>query len=402
MRRLLRPLCAPAAYRGWAHAFLGAALAVSIAAVAAAALAPALPAVPDPLLAAAAFAAIGLFGLPKASRRAGVRFANGLLGSGLPRPAAPRRLATAAWTLAWAAGGIALMAVALLVLVAVGAIVIWSDGGDAVTIYSTVYISGGLGGAVTIPIAAASLLALIYLSAAYAALMRLLAVRLLGPGLSERLAAAEAEADRVAARNRLARELHDSIGHTLTTSHIQAAVAKQVLESDPEAARLALASIEGASRAALDDLDQALGVLREEPASTRARPTLADLALLRERITQAGAALTVEVEGDLAAVSPAVSQEAYRIAQEGVTNALKHAPGSAVRLRVAVTASNLGLLVANPVTAAAGVSRHGRGLTGITERVRLMGGTASAGPEGPSWALRVALPLRRRPLGPNG
>ena len=391
MRRLLRPLYAPATYRGWAHAFLGAALAVSIAAVAGAALALTLPAAPDPLLAAAAFAAVGLCGLPKAARRAGVRFANGLLGSALPRPEAPRRLATAAWMLSWAAGGLALMAVSLMLLVAVGAVVIWSDGGQTIAVLSTVHVPGGSGGAVTLPIAAASLLALIYLSAAYAALMRLLATRLLGPGLSERLAAAESEADRVAARNRLARELHDSIGHTLTTSHFQAAVATQVLESDPEAARLALASIEGASRAALDDLDRALGVLREEPASTRARPTLADLALLRERITQAGTALTLEVEGDLAAVSPAVSQEAYRIVQEGVTNALKHAPGSAVRLRVEVTASNLGLLVANP--GGAGDARHGRGLTGITERVRLLGGTASAGREGAAWELRVALPL---------
>lgn len=391
MRRLLRPLYAPATYRGWAHAFLGAALAVSIAAVAGAVLALTLPAAPDPLLAAAAFAAVGLCGLPKAARRAGVRFANGLLGSALPRPEAPRRLATAAWMLSWAAGGLALMAVSLMLLVAASAVVIWSDGGQTIAVLSTVHIPGGRGGAVTLPIAAASLLALIYLSAAYAALMRLLATRLLGPGLSERLAAAEAEADRVAARNRLARELHDSIGHTLTTSHIQAAVATQVLESDPEAARLALASIEGASRAALGDLDRALGVLREEPASAQARPTLADLALLRERITQAGTALTLEVEGDLAAVSPAVSQEAYRIVQEGVTNALKHAPGSAVRLRVEVTESNLGLLVANP--AGAGEARHGRGLTGITERVRLLGGTASAGPEGAAWVLRVALPL---------
>ncbi len=391
MRRLLRPLYAPATYRGWAHAFLGAALAVSIAAVAGAVLALTLPAAPDPLLAAAAFAAVGLCGLPKAARRAGVRFANGLLGSALPRPEAPRRLATAAWMLSWAAGGLALMAVSLMLLVAASAVVIWSDGGQTIAVLSTVHIPGGRGGAVTLPIAAASLLALIYLSAAYAALMRLLATRLLGPGLSERLAAAEAEADRVAARNRLARELHDSIGHTLTTSHIQAAVATQVLESDPEAARLALASIEGASRAALGDLDRALGVLREEPASAQARPTLADLALLRERITQAGTALALEVEGDLAAVSPAVSQEAYRIVQEGVTNALKHAPGSAVRLRVEVTESNLGLLVANP--AGAGEARHGRGLTGITERVRLLGGTASAGPEGAAWVLRVALPL---------
>jgi signal transduction histidine kinase len=232
---------------------------------------------------------------------------------------------------------------------------------------------------VTIPIAAGSLLALVYLSAAYAALMRRLAVRLLGPGMAERLAAAEAEADRVAARNRLARELHDSIGHTLTTSTIQAAVAKQILDSDPDAARRAMESIVGSSRAALDDLDRALGVLRDEPAATRATPTLAELGTLRERIAQAGTELAVEIEGDLALVTPAVSQEAFRIVQEGATNALKHAPGSGMRLRIEIGDDLLRLRLTNPIPAGSSEAADGRGLTGIKERVRLLGGHASAG-----------------------
>jgi signal transduction histidine kinase len=442
MQRLIRPLHTAAAYRGWAHALLGSATAAAVAMVAAAAVAVAGPGVPEPLVAAIALAAIAALGMFKTTRRAEVRLANVLLGTGLPRPAVARRLATAAWALVWAAAGTVLMACSVLTLIAMGMVLVWLNGGELVTIGGDVTIPGGRAGAVTVPIAVGSLLALVYASAAYAALMRRLALRLLGPGLSERLAAAEAEADRVAARNRLARDLHDSIGHTLTTSTIQAAVAKQVLDSDPEAARRAIESIEDSSRAALDDLDRALGVLRDEPAPARATPTLKELGPLRDRVARAGTELAVAVEGDLALVTPAVSQEAYRIVQEGVTNALKHAPGSEVSLSIEVDTDQLRLRVANGIAAESGKAEtdggssaasgtggvrnreevqreqgtddatdsrgagsgrspaYGRGLTGITERVRLLGGKASAGPDGAAqWTLRADLPLRAERAG---
>lgn len=382
-------------------------MAAVVAMVTAAVVASAGPGIPVPLIAGAGLAAVAGLGLFKTTRRSEVRLANALLATGLPRPAAPRRLATAAWALAWAVASATLMTATLPVFIAIGTVLIWLNGGDFVTIGVDVRIPGDLSGSVTVLIAAGSLLALIYLSAAYAALMRRLATRLLGPGMAERLAAAEAEADRVADRNRLARDLHDSIGHTLTTSTIQAAVAKQLLGSDPDAARNALESIVDSSRAALDDLDRALGVLREEPASTRARPTLAELGSLRDRVSRAGTELTIDVEGDLLSVTPAVSQEAYRIVQEGVTNALKHAPGSEVRLRIEIEegsgagAGELRVHLSNSIVAGAGESAYGRGLTGITERVRLLGGEASAGPDGrgrgqgqDQWILRADLPLR--------
>ena len=91
--------------------------------------------------------------------------------------------------------------------------------------------------------------------AGYAALLRRAAPLLLGPSAAERMAAVERHADRLAHRNRLARELHDSIGHTLTAATIQAAVASNLVDSDPQRARRAMDSIEQASRTALEDLD---------------------------------------------------------------------------------------------------------------------------------------------------
>jgi signal transduction histidine kinase len=336
-------------------------------------------------------AVIVAVGMQTATRRSSVRSANRLLATDLPEPSAPRRAATAAWLLAWSAAGTVLMLATLTALVALVLPVIWLNGGDTVTIIADVDIPSGAAGSWTIAVAAGSLVALAYLCRAYVALMRRLAPRLLGHGLAERLAAAEAEADLAASRNRLARDLHDSIGHLLTTSTIQAAVARQVLETDPESARLALASIEDASRSALDDLDRALGVLREEPARIDAGPTLADLGRLCER---AGADLTVDIAGDPDALPPMVSQEAFRIVQEGITNALKHAPGAAVALSIAVTDTHLDLRISNPMPAEPVARTQGRGLTGVAERARLLGGETAAGPDPDGdWTLRAKLPL---------
>lgn len=395
MRQLLRPFLGPDAPLGWTHAFLAVAAASFVGVPVAAVLAVVWPGpVPGPVLAVAGCAAVAATGLPKAARRLAVRGANRLLRAGLPEPIAARRFSTAAWFLLWALAGAALMFVTAVALVGMALPAVWLDGGDTITVLKPVEVRPGAAGAWTVVAAVGLLLALIACGAAYAALMRRLAVRLLGPGLAERLAAAEAEAGRVASRNRLARELHDAIGHTLTTSTIQAAVARQVLETDPDSARLALAAIEESSRSALDDLDRALGALREEPAPVTAAPTLADLAPLCERAAAAGAAISVRVEGEPASVPPAVSREAYRIAQEGITNALRHAPRAAVEVTVEVGEVRLALRVANPMTDG-GASGYGRGLKGMAERVRLLGGTFAAGRDAADrWVLEVALPLR--------
>lgn len=227
-------------------------------------------------------------------------------------------------------------------------------------------------------------------------LLRRCAPVLLGPGPAERAAAAEARSRALAQRNRLAQELHDSLGHTLTASTIQAAVARELLDRDPQAARRALSSIEETSRAAMDDLDHVIGILRESPPTTRPQPTLADLDVLADRVRQTGAVLAVEREGDVTRVPTVVSREAFRLLQEGLTNALKHGGRGDVRLLVAARGERLRLVLTNPLRAASPTargSRAGHGLAGCAERVRLLRGELSAGPTGDGrWQVTADLP----------
>ncbi|MFC9390834.1 sensor histidine kinase [Streptomyces venezuelae] len=237
--------------------------------------------------------------------------------------------------------------------------------------------------------------------------LRWSAPRLLGPSTAERLALAAERERRLAERNRLAHELHDSIGHTLTTTTIQAAVAGQLMSTDPVAARAALRSIEESARAALEDLDYVLGVLREREAekaeAAAAAPirTLADLPELLERVRHTGAVVEWERSGDPARVRGTLSRAAYRIVQEGLTNAVRHGSGGPITVRVAAGPDALELAVVNETGAAPRTGRprafptSGHGLPGLAERVRLLHGEIDAGPDGPRhWRLAVRLPVR--------
>ncbi|MFE5947703.1 sensor histidine kinase [Streptomyces sp. NPDC056480] len=255
--------------------------------------------------------------------------------------------------------------------------------------------------------------------------LRWSAPRLLGPSTAERLALAAERERRLAERNRLAHELHDSIGHTLTTTTIQAAVAGELMSTDPAAARAALRSIEESARAALEDLDYVLGVLREREAETAgsaggavstetagstetsevaaAAPvrTLADLPELLERVRHTGAVVEWERSGDPTRVRGTLSRAAYRIVQEGLTNAVRHGSGGPITVRVAAGPDALELEVVNETGAAVRTGRprafptSGHGLPGLAERVRLLHGEIDAGPDGPRrWRLAVRLPVR--------
>ncbi|MET0188955.1 MAG: histidine kinase [Pseudonocardia sediminis] len=247
--------------------------------------------------------------------------------------------------------------------------------------------------------------ALLLLAAAGEALARL-APRLLGPAPEERLAAELAAAERRAAalaeRARLARELHDSVGHALTVTTLQAGAAAQVLDTDREFARRALEAIAETGRAALDDLDHVLGLLREDAGApgTRAPGTRApvrDLRSLETLVTgarSAGVAVAVDVDGDPDALPPAVSREAYRLVQEALTNALRHAGPVPVSVRLSVDGAGVALAVDNPLPARRARPRDGggTGLRGMTERAALLGGELTAGPRGDVWHLAARLP----------
>ncbi|WP_280759246.1 sensor histidine kinase [Prescottella agglutinans] len=232
--------------------------------------------------------------------------------------------------------------------------------------------------------------------------LRWLAPRLLGPSSDERLALAAERELVLAERNRLAHELHDSIGHTLTATTIQAAVAGEVLSADPVAARAAMRSIEESARSALEDLDYVLGVLREEKAETAPPRTLADLPELLDPLQHAGAVVEVTRSGELEQVQRTLSRAAYRILQEGLTNALRHGAGPSIEVRVAAAPDGLELSVVNRTGPGTGAGAgpgafptSGHGLPGLAERVRLLHGEIEAGPDGPQhWRLAVRLPVR--------
>ncbi|KOG15220.1 sensor histidine kinase [Streptomyces viridochromogenes] len=222
-------------------------------------------------------------------------------------------------------------------------------------------------------------------------LVTALALRLLGPSPAERLAALEERTEQLLERTRIARELHDSIGHALTVAVIQAGAARAA--GDPAFTDRALSAIEETGRAALEDLERVLGVLRESERPVSSRPTLTDAGRLLESARASGTKVDVEMTGPLDTVPGPVSREGYRILQESLTNVLRHAGSVPARVRVAVADGTLTLEIRNPLTDGIPGPGRGSGLRGIRERAALLGGHARTGPAEGDWQVHVELPL---------
>ncbi|MEO3762644.1 histidine kinase [Streptomyces sp. B5E4] len=241
-----------------------------------------------------------------------------------------------------------------------------------------------------VPLVLAALLAAGW---AFGALIAVLAPRLLGPSAAERLAALEERTERLLEHNRLARELHDTIGHALTVAVVQAGAARAA--GSPEFTERALGAIEDTGREALEDLERVLRLLRQEGAPPSRRPGLAEAGRLVASARGAGAAISAEIEGPLESVPGPVSREGYRIVQECLTNVLRHAGPVPVRVRIAASATGLELHVRNELPPAAPApGPGGSGLRGIRERAALLGGEAVVGPADGEWRVRVTLPIR--------
>ncbi|MFE2935855.1 sensor histidine kinase [Streptomyces sp. NPDC059278] len=242
------------------------------------------------------------------------------------------------------------------------------------------------------PLPLVALLALVVLSGQ---LITKAAERLLGPSPVQRLTALEERTEQLLERNRIARELHDSIGHALTVAVVQAGAARAA--QDPEFTERALAAIEETGRDALDDLERVLRVLRESGAPVGQRPTLVDADRLLDSARGSGAEIDADVSGPLEQVPGAVSREGYRILQESLTNVLRHSGTVPVRVRIAVAGGRLELEVTNPLNDPAAVPASvpggGSGLRGIRERAALLGGRAETGPHEGEWRVRARLPL---------
>jgi signal transduction histidine kinase len=207
-------------------------------------------------------------------------------------------------------------------------------------------------------------------------------------------------------RARIARELHDVVAHHLSAIAIQAAAARTVRRTDPQASDRALAEVEAASRQAAGELNRLLGAIRGRDAEGAAnerlltpRPGLAGLDTLVTRARDAGLDIHLEVIGEPRQLPEALDLSAYRILQEALTNVMKHARSSRVEVRVRYGERELQVDVDDdgrgPVEAGSG---DGHGLIGMRERVALFGGELATGPRpGGGFAVRARLPLEPAP-----
>jgi signal transduction histidine kinase len=221
---------------------------------------------------------------------------------------------------------------------------------------------------------------------------------MLGPSPAERLALAEQGARVAARRNELARELHDSVGHALTVTTLQATAAQSLLARDPDAAVRAMQAVADTGRAALAELDHVIGILREPDGSTSVlgggAGSLAELPGYLDVL--AGQGLAIERNFDprrLDSLPPAVSTVAFKILQEGLTNVLKYASPQQCTVRISAEPRMLHLDLSNPVSGVPLLRGGGRGLAGIAERARLAGGSAQTSLAKGIWSLAVSFPL---------
>jgi len=197
------------------------------------------------------------------------------------------------------------------------------------------------------------------------------------------------EEARTAERTRIAREMHDTLAHRLTL----VATTAGALEYRTDLSKEQVASAAGVVRAnaseALEELRTVIGVLRTSPDELRPTPGLADLARLVDETRVAGVDVTLDA-ADLQ-LPTALDLAVYRTCQEGLTNARRHAPGSAVTVNVTVE-DGLRVVVANSRGGKGEPNGTGTGLIGLTERVELLGGRVHAAPEGDGFRLEAWLP----------
>ena len=213
------------------------------------------------------------------------------------------------------------------------------------------------------------------------------------------LAAAEAVAEE---RRRIAREMHDLVGHSVSVMVVQAGGARRILDKDPARAVEAAERIEATGRAALAEMRRLLGLLGEggEAAALAPQPTLDGLDALLARARDAGLEATLRTEGSRLALPAGAEVAVYRVVQEALTNALKHAGAARAEVVLRWESSALTVTVCDDGRsgdADAPLPGGGHGLVGMRERMRVYGGEIEAGPRGSGgYEVRARLPLSAR------
>lgn len=204
---------------------------------------------------------------------------------------------------------------------------------------------------------------------------------------------AEAIADE---RARIARELHDVVAHAISVIVLQARGGRRMLTEDPSETKTALDAIEHAGEQALAEMRRLLGMLRaaDERAALAPQPGLARLDALAAEVAAAGLPVDIRIEGEAVELPPSIDVSAYRIVQEALTNALKHAGPARANVCVRYDADAVELEVVDNGSGTGGGGGSGHGLAGIRERVGVYGGELEAGAnrEG-GFRLRARLPL---------
>ncbi|SDN48486.1 sensor histidine kinase [Allokutzneria albata] len=218
----------------------------------------------------------------------------------------------------------------------------------------------------------------------------------LGRGVRQQaeLAAADTERAHLRERARIAHDMHDVLGHELSLLALRAG-ALELAPDLPERHRAAIAALRAGAGQAIERLADIVGVLRDrEPAPLH--PASDGVEDLVDRAV--GAGMTVSLEWDGPRQLPEViGQAAHRVVQEALTNAMKHAPAAAVRVRLAVTGTSTEVTVTNEMTSASRRVGGRVGLAALEERVRFVGGTFRAGPVGRTFEVVAALPHPREP-----
>ena len=221
------------------------------------------------------------------------------------------------------------------------------------------------------------------------------------------LRAAQADLARQSAseeRQRIAREVHDVIAHSLAITMLHLTGARHILTRDPARAAEALAQAEQLGRQSLADIRRTVGLLapasdgRAADGPAAPLPGAADIPELVADYQRAGMDVHLAVEGDPARLPAAAGLELYRIAQEGLANAAKHAPGARVTVDLTIGADSVMLRVQDDgprtgATLAVAAGGSGLGLVGMRDRAELLGGTLSAGPSKGAWLVECTVPV---------
>jgi signal transduction histidine kinase len=197
-------------------------------------------------------------------------------------------------------------------------------------------------------------------------------------------------------RTRIARELHDAIGHSVSVMTVHASAVRRLMRPDQEKERAALETVEATGREALAEMRRMVAVLRSPDAAPDLTPppTLDQLGRLLETVAAAGLPADVRTEGRRVALPPGLDLTAYRLVQEGLTNTLKHADATHAEVCLRYRDDGLVVSVRDDGRGADASYAAGTGLLGLAERVAVYGGTLTAGPAaGGGFELRAELPL---------